>query len=59
MPCFWTGTTCRVTQCSDAPLTLKTNPDCDKFLTGCLTNLAGCVDPTTPCSDYKGTDIEC
>lgn len=49
--CFW-ATTCRDRVCSDAPATTVTDADCDKFLTGCLTNKKGCLDSSVTCTGY-------
>ena len=35
--------------------TSTTNPDCETYLTGCVTNGAGCIPNTEPCTTYKGT----
>ena len=35
--------------------TSTTNADCATYLTGCVTNGAGCLPNTEPCTTYKGT----
>jgi hypothetical protein len=38
-----TPTNCSAATCADAPITLTTNDECDKFKTGCVTNGRGCA----------------
>jgi hypothetical protein len=57
---YSSGSYCTNKLCSHAATTLKTNEACGDFLTGCVTNGAGCVDPTsTACSSYSGTKLQC
>ena len=42
--CFWNGVSCVDKICDNAPNTLITNSDCDKFKGGCITKSGGgCV----------------
>ncbi|CAD8044190.1 unnamed protein product [Paramecium primaurelia] len=54
--CIWDETVtpkCRAQKCSEAPQTLKTDIECDKFKTGCVTIGLGCADQRSLCSEYK------
>jgi len=57
--CFWTGQICREKLCTDAPSTTLTIEACDAFLSGCVTNGAGCLSSLTPCASYTGTQTTC
>lgn len=45
-------TSCEVASCSDAPITLTTDFDCDSYKKGCLTNGRGCTS-TASCDDVS------
>ncbi|CAK62361.1 unnamed protein product (macronuclear) [Paramecium tetraurelia] len=64
--CTWdetivTGTQikgCRAKDCQDAAVTLVNDADCDAFISGCVSNGAGCMKSTFTCDMYK-TQAKC
>lgn len=52
-------TPCKIRECTDASIDLKSNDECKNFLSSCLTNGHGCISEFLPCSSYDGTLGEC
>ncbi|TNV71507.1 hypothetical protein FGO68_gene15846 [Halteria grandinella] len=49
---------CRDRQCSDNTTATK-DDECDQFLSGCVTNGAGCLPKNSACGAFKGTQDIC
>ncbi|CAD8156844.1 unnamed protein product [Paramecium pentaurelia] len=64
--CTWdetvvTGTQikgCRAKDCQDASTTLVNDSECDAFISGCVSNGAGCMKSTYTCDMFK-TQVKC
>lgn len=54
-----TAVKCKVRDCTTASKDLKTDTECNAYLTGCVTTGKGCVAIRPLCNTYSGTNAEC
>lgn len=48
--CAWSGVACKNRSCESAPITIRSNEDCENYLSGCIVSKDGGCTTASNCS---------